>query len=50
MVMVAAAASGCPVRQDFDPLAGEFLADPYTVLAGLPWTAAATCYAPSNDA
>lgn len=28
------AASRCPVREDFDPLAPEFLADPYAVRAG----------------
>jgi hypothetical protein len=28
--------SGCPVDEDFDPLAAEFLADPYTVMARLP--------------
>jgi hypothetical protein len=44
-----AAASGCPVRQDFDPLSTEFLADPYPVLAGLPWMGAAIFYAPSID-
>jgi hypothetical protein len=29
-------ATGCPVREEFDPLSPEFLADPYAVLAGLP--------------
>ena len=27
---------GCPVHEDFDPLAPEFLADPYAVMATLP--------------
>ena len=30
------AATGCPVHEGFDPLAPEFLADPYAVLASLP--------------
>lgn len=38
---------GCPVREDFDPLATEFLADPYTVLATLPLSAEPVFYAPS---
>lgn len=48
---VAAAASRrrCPVRPDFDPLAPEFLADPFAVLATLPVDAAPVFYAPSID-
>src|SRR6266581_7843217 len=41
------AATGCPVRESFDPLAPEFLADPYTVLASLPLDEAPLFYAPS---
>ena len=40
------AATGCPVHEDFDPLAPEFLADPYAVLASLP-AGAPLFYAPS---
>ena len=36
---------GCPVDESFDPLAPEFLADPYAVLASLP--AVPLFYAPS---
>jgi cytochrome P450 len=39
----------CPVREDFDPLAPEFLADPYAVLASLPAEEAPVFYAPSID-
>jgi cytochrome P450 len=39
-------AAGCPVLEGFDPLAPEFLADPYAVLAGLP-REAPVFYAPS---
>ena len=28
---------GCPVDESFDPLSPEFLADPYAVMARLPW-------------
>ena len=41
------AASRCPVREDFDPLAPEFLADPYAVLAALRPGEAPLFYAPS---
>ena len=41
------AATGCPVHEGFDPLAPEFLADPYAVLAGLPLREAPLFYAPS---
>ena len=41
------AASRCPVHEDFDPLAPEFLADPYAVLAALPLREAPLFYAPS---
>jgi cytochrome P450 len=41
------AATGCPVHESFDPLAPEFLADPYAVLAGLPLARAPLFYAPS---
>ncbi len=40
-------ANRCPVHEDFDPLAPEFLADPYTVLAALPLREAPLFYAPS---
>jgi len=40
-------ASGCPVHEGFDPLAPEFLADPYAVLARLPLDEAPVFYAPS---
>jgi cytochrome P450 len=40
-------ASRCPVHEDFDPLAPEFLADPYAVLAALPLREAPLFYAPS---
>jgi cytochrome P450 len=43
----AGAAPGCPVNESFDPLAPEFLADPYAVLAGLPAGHAPVFYAPS---
>ena len=40
-------ASRCPVHEGFDPLAPEFLADPYAVLASLPPEEAPLFYAPS---
>ena len=43
----AGAAHGCPVDESFDPLAPEFLADPYTIMAGLPGGQAPVFYAPS---
>ena len=42
-------ASRCPVHEGFDPLAPEFLADPYAVLASLPLDEAPLFYAPSID-
>ena len=45
----AGAAHGCPVDESFDPLAPEFLADPYTIMAGLPGGQAPVFYAPSID-
>ena len=41
------AAPGCPVRDGFDPLSEQYLADPYTVLAGLPTDGEPVFYAPS---
>jgi cytochrome P450 len=38
---------GCPVREWFDPLSPEFLADPYAVLAALPPDGAGVFFAPS---
>src|SRR6266566_5246459 len=43
----AGAAHGCPVDESFDPLAPEFLADPYTIMARLPGGGAPVFYAPS---
>jgi len=43
----AGAAPGCPVDQSFDPLAPEFLADPYTIMAGRPGGGKPVFYAPS---
>jgi cytochrome P450 len=43
----AGAAPGCPVDEDFDPLAPEFLADPYTVMARLPDGRKPVFFAPS---
>ena len=43
----AGAAHGCPVDESFDPLAAEFLADPYTIMASLPGGKAPVFYAPS---
>jgi cytochrome P450 len=40
-------ATGCPVANDFDPLAPEFLRDPFTVLAGV--REEPVFYAPSLD-
>ena len=41
------AASGGPVREAFDPLSPEFLADPYAIMAALPLAAEPIFYAPS---
>ena len=43
----AGAAPGCPVDESFDPLAPEFLADPYAVLATLPSGSKPVFFAPS---
>src|SRR5690242_9246170 len=43
----AGAVPGCPVDEDFDPLAAEFLADPYTVMARLPGGRKPVFFAPS---
>ncbi|MGH3173173.1 MAG: hypothetical protein ACRDPF_04810, partial [Streptosporangiaceae bacterium] len=43
----AGAVPGCPVDQSFDPLASEFLADPYAVLAKLPSGSKPVFFAPS---
>src|SRR6266568_8435368 len=43
----AGAAHGCPVDESFDPLAPEFLADPYTIMAGLPGGNSPVFFAPS---
>lgn len=40
-------APGCPVRESFDPLSPEFLADPFAVLAALPVAAEPVFYAPA---
>ena len=41
------AASGGPVREAFDPLSPEYLADPYAIMAALPLAAEPIFYAPS---
>ena len=43
----AAAVPGCPVDKSFDPLAPEFLADPYAAMAELPEAARPVFFAPS---
>ena len=43
----AGAPPGCPVEVSFDPLAPEFLADPYTILARLPGGSQPVFFAPS---
>jgi cytochrome P450 len=45
--MTGAAQDGCPVSELFDPLAPEFLADPYAVLAALQLADAPVFFAPS---
>lgn len=45
--MSTAAARGCPVDESFDPLAPEFLADPYAVMAAMPNQQAPIFFAPS---
>ena len=42
----AGAAPGCPVDESFDPLAPEFLADPYAVMARHPGGGAPVFFAP----
>src|SRR3954462_7371573 len=39
----------CPVHADFDPLADDFLADPYAVMAALPLDETPVFFAPSLD-
>src|SRR5919199_1293269 len=39
----------CPVHEHFDPLAEDFLADPYAVMASLPLSETPVFYAPSID-
>ena len=46
---MSAAATGCPVHAEFDPLSGEFLRDPYAVMARLPLAETPVFYAPSLD-
>jgi cytochrome P450 len=41
--------TACPVREDFDPLSPEFLADPFAVLARLSFEDEPVFYAPSID-
>ena len=41
------AVHGCPVNESFDPLAADFLADPYAVLADLPRDEQPVFFAPS---
>jgi cytochrome P450 len=43
----AGAAPGCPVHESFDPLSADFLSDPYTCLAVLPWEEQPLFFAPS---
>ena len=43
----AGAAPGCPVDESFDPLAPEFLADPYAIMAKLPSGSRPVFFAPS---
>jgi hypothetical protein len=45
--MTTPAAPGCPVDESFDPLAPEFLADSYAVMAALPNQGAPLFFAPS---
>jgi cytochrome P450 len=39
----------CPVHERFDPLAEEFLADPYAIMAALPLQETPVFYAPAID-
>jgi cytochrome P450 len=45
--MTTPAAPGCPVDESFDPLAPDFLADPYAVMAALSNQGAPLFFAPS---
>jgi len=45
----AGAVPGCPVDRSFDPLAPEFLADPYPIMAKLPSGSKPVFFAPSID-
>jgi len=45
----AAPVPGCPVDESFDPLAPEFLADPYAAMSVLPLAGTPVFYAPSID-
>lgn len=42
-----AVGQGCPVHQHFDPLSPGYLADPYTIMAGLPLQETPVFFAPS---
>jgi cytochrome P450 len=44
---MAATVRGCPVDESFDPLAPDFLADPYAVMAELPGAEKPIFFAPS---
>src|SRR4051795_8173129 len=39
----------CPVHAGFDPLADDFLADPYAIMAALPLAETPVFYAPAID-
>ena len=39
----------CPVHAGFDPLAEDFLADPYAVIAALPLHETPVFFAPALD-
>jgi hypothetical protein len=41
--------AGCPVDETFDPLSPEYLADPYAVMAALPYGEEPVFYAPAID-
>jgi cytochrome P450 len=47
MTQALGAADGCPVDESFDPLAPDFLADPYAVMAALPREEQPIFFAPS---
>jgi cytochrome P450 len=46
-MMTTGTAPGCPVDESFDPLAPEFLADPFTIMAKLPGGSQPVFFAPS---